>query len=56
VEFSLDESSPCTLDHLVDSHFILLNLVGETNAIFGVIIGSYFATQVSTIKTAKTFI
>ena len=40
------KSNPCSLEHLVDSHFILLRLVNETNEVLGGMIGSYFGTQV----------
>ena len=36
------KSNPCSLEHLVDSHFILLRLVNETNEVLGGMIGSYF--------------
>ena len=41
------KSDPCSLEHLVDSHFILLRLVKETNEVLGGMIGSYFGTQVN---------
>ena len=44
--FSKDEGSPCSLNHLIDSHFALLKVVNEANDNFGMLIGSYFATQV----------
>ena len=34
------------MEHLVDSHFILIRLVTETNEVLGSMIGSYFGTQV----------
>ena len=42
----MEGTFPCSLNHLVDSHFMFLKLVNEANQIFGVIVGSYFATQV----------
>ena len=44
---SKDEGSPCSLNHLINSHFALLKVVNEANENFGMLIGSYFATQVS---------
>ena len=44
---SKDEGSPCSLNHLINSHFALLKVVNEANDNFGMLIGSYFATQVS---------
>ena len=43
---SKDEGSPCSLNHLINSHFALLKVVNEANENFGMLIGSYFATQV----------
>ena len=44
--YSKHEASPCSLDHLVDSHFVLLKLVNEANENLGILVGSYFATQI----------
>ena len=40
------KADPCSMEHLVDSHFILIRLVTETNDVLGSMIGSYFGTQV----------
>ena len=40
---------------IVNSHFILLKLVNEANDVLSVIVGSYFATQVSTKFLKKFF-
>ena len=47
VDYSIDEAYPCSLNHLVNSHFMLLKLVNDANDTLGIIVGSYFATQVS---------
>ena len=47
---------PCSLNHLVNSHFILLKLVNEANDVLSVIVGSYFATQVSKFLVVQKFL
>ena len=42
-------SFPYSFDHLVHSHFILVNLVNLTDDIFGPIVITYFATQIIVI-------
>lgn len=44
--YSKHEGQPCSADHLVQSHFLLLKLVNEANENLGMLIGSYFATQI----------
>lgn len=46
LNYSKHEGQPCSTDHLVESHFILLKLVNEANDNLGILIGSYFATQI----------
>ena len=46
-KYSKNEGSPCTLDHLVNSHFTLLKLVNDTDDILGAIVGGFFGTHVS---------
>ena len=45
-KYSKNEGAPCSMDHLVNSHFTLLKLVNDTNDVLGVIVGSFFATHV----------
>jgi hypothetical protein len=48
--YSIDQAYPCSLDHLVTSHFMLLKLVNDANDILGIIVGPYFATQVYSLR------
>ena len=34
------------MTHLVDSHFVLLKLVNDTNKVMGFVVGCYFGTQI----------
>ena len=51
MEYSKTEGNPCSLDHLVNSHFILLKLVNDANDNLGILVGSYFGSQVRPIMS-----
>lgn len=46
----------CSMEHLVESHFLLLKTVKAADDVLGIIAGSYFGTQVNSLQLRFSFL